>query len=123
MASLFERLGGEAAIMAAVGLFYEKVLADDRTKPFFEGLPMEAQTQKQVAFMAWAFGGPREYPGRDLRDAHARLVKKGLGDTEFDAVVSHLDTTLRELSVGADLIAEVLVIVEGTRNHVLGRVR
>ncbi|HLK35750.1 MAG TPA: group 1 truncated hemoglobin [Polyangiaceae bacterium] len=121
MATLFQRLGGESAIMATVGLFYEKVLADERTKAFFDGLPMDAQVQKQMAFMAWAFGGPREYQGRDLREAHAKLVKRGLGDAEFDVVVSHLEATLRELNVAGDLIAEVLAIVEGTRNHVLGR--
>jgi hemoglobin len=119
--SLFERIGGEAAIMAAVGLFYEKVLADPRTRPFFEGLAMEAQTQKQVAFMAWAFGAPRAYTGRNLREAHAGLVQRGLGDREFDAVAEHLESSLRELGVSDSLVAEVFAIVATTRNEVLGR--
>src|SRR5690606_28054137 len=55
MASLYEKIGGEAAVMAAVALFYEKVLADDVTKPFFEGLDMDKQTKKQIAFMTVAF--------------------------------------------------------------------
>ena len=120
-ASLFDRLGGDAAIMASVERFYEKVLADGRTRRFFENLNVEAQTQKQVAFMAWAFGGPTEYKGRDLREAHATLVKRGLGDAEFNAVVGHLEATLRELGVSEELVSEVRVIVEGTRDRVLGR--
>ena len=32
---LFERIGGEGAVDAAVDLFYTKVLADERVKDFF----------------------------------------------------------------------------------------
>jgi hemoglobin len=120
--SLFVRLGGDAAITAAVDLFYEKVLADERTRPFFAGLDMEAQIRKQRAFMTWAFGGPAEYRGRDLETAHAKLVQeRGLNDAHFDAVAQHLQETLVELAVPAALIDEVLAIVGGTRNQVLGR--
>jgi hemoglobin len=119
--SLYDRIGGEAAIMAAVPLFYAKVLADDLTRPFFEGLDVEAQTQKQIAFMSWAFGGPAEYKGRDLKTAHAGLVQRGLGDTHFDAVARHLASTLSDLGVAPDLIGEALAIVGGQRTAVLGK--
>lgn len=119
--SLYQRLGGEAAIIAAVDLFYEKVLADELTRPFFAELDMEMQSRKQVAFMAWAFGGPEEWKGRPLKAAHARLVKNGLSDVHFDAVARHLDATLRELGIEEALIGEVMTIVAGTREQVLGR--
>jgi hemoglobin len=119
--SLYDRIGGEAAIMAAVPLFYAKVLADDVTRPFFEGLDVEAQTQKQIAFMSWAFGGPAEYRGKDLKTAHAGLVQRGLGDKHFDAVARHLASTLSDLGVAPDLIGEALAIVGGQRAAVLGK--
>lgn len=122
MASLYEKVGGEAAVMAAVALFYEKVLADDVTKPFFEGLDMDKQTKKQIAFMTVAFGGPDEYKGRDLRTAHAGLVKnRGLTDVHFDAVAKHLTDTLVELGVAQELIDEAIGTVASTRNEVLNR--
>jgi hemoglobin len=121
-ASLYDRIGGESAIIAAVDLFYAKVMDDPVTRPFFEALDMKAQTRKQVAFMTWAFGGPAEYKGRDLRTAHAELVKKrGLNDVHFDAVAGHLRETLQELGVPADMVGEALAIVAGTRSDVLGR--
>src|SRR3954447_26261034 len=113
--SLYERLGGEAAIVAAVDLFYDKVLADPLTRPFFEGLEMAAQARKQRAFMTVAFGGPDEFKGRDLRVAHAQLVKdKGLSDVHFDAVAEHLKATLDELGVAPALVDEALAIVAST---------
>ena len=120
--SLYDRLGGQAAIMAAVDRFYRKVLADELTRPFFEGLDMSAQVQKQIAFMAWALGAPAEYKGRDLRTAHARLVQeKGLTDAHFDAVARHLQATLQELGVAEPDIDEVLAAIGATRGDVLGR--
>ena len=122
MSTLYENIGGEAAVMAAVDLFYQKVLADDVTRPFFEGLSMEAQIKKQIAFMTRAFGGPDAYKGRDLRSAHASLVKnRGLSDVHFDAVATHLSDTLHELGVAEALIKEALGIVASTRDEVLGR--
>jgi hemoglobin len=120
--TLYQRIGGEAAIVAAVDLFYDKVMADPLTRPFFAGIDMPAQIKKQVAFMTIAFGGPHEYTGRDLKTAHAGLVKdRGLSDVHFDAVAGHLEATLVELGVEPGLIHEALTIVAGTRNQVLGR--
>jgi hemoglobin len=121
VASLYERLGGIGAVEAAVGLFYEKVTTDALTAPFFAQLDMAAQVRKQIAFMARAFGGPAQYMGRDLRAAHQGLVKRGLGDAHFDAIARHLQTTLQELDVPEDLIAECLNLVSGLRDEVLGR--
>ena len=119
--SLYERLGGEEALQAAVGIFYDKIMADPQLAPFFDQLDMRAQIQKQVAFMAYAFGGPAEYKGRDLRSSHRRLVKRGLSDLHFDAVAAHLQATLQELNVPPELIAESLGLVGSLRNEVLDR--
>jgi hemoglobin len=120
--SLYDRLGGEIAIMAAVDLFYSKVLADPITRPFFDGVDMTAQARKQVAFMTYAFGGPVEQRGRDLRTSHAALVKnRGLSDVHFDAVAEHLRSTLQELEIDLPLQDEVMAIIASTRAAVLDR--
>jgi hemoglobin len=121
MISLYERLGGETAVEAAVVRFYEKVLADAALAPFFAHLDMGAQIKKQIAFMTMAFGGPHAYSGRDLTTAHAALVKNGLSDVHFDLIAQHLGDTLAELEVAQDVITEVLSVVGGTRASVLGR--
>jgi len=119
--ALFDKIGGEAAVNAAVDIFYRKVLADDRINNFFEGVDMDAQAAKQKAFLTLAFGGPSNYSGKDMRDGHAHLVAKGLNDSHFDAVMENLGATLEELKVPADLIGEAAAIAESTRNDVLGK--
>ena len=119
--NLFEKIGGDAAVNAAVDIFYRKVLADDRINMFFEDVDMEKQAAKQKAFLTVAFGGPNNYSGKDMRDGHAHLVERGLNDSHFDAVMEHLGATLKELNVPDELIAEAAAIAESTRNDVLGR--
>lgn len=120
-ASLFERIGGEAAVNAAVDVFYHKVLDDYRINRFFDKTDMAKQVEHLKAFMTVAFGGPNNYTGRSLREGHARLVKMGLNDSHFDAVMEHLGATMQELNVPADLIAEAAALVESVRGEVLGK--
>ncbi|MBM4201819.1 MAG: group 1 truncated hemoglobin [Gammaproteobacteria bacterium] len=119
--SLYENLGGEPAVDAAVDIFYRKVLTDDRISGFFDDVDMERQAAKQKAFLTMAFGGPHRYTGLDMRQGHAHLVQRGLNDAHVDAVIENLAATLRELDVPADLIEQVAAIAESTRNDVLGR--
>ena len=119
--SLFDRIGGGAAVDAAVDIFYKKVLADDSISHFFATTDMKKQRMKQKAFLAVAFGGPNNYSGLDMRAAHAPLVEKGLNDDHFNAVAGHLQAVLVELGVDAGAIAEVMEIAGGARNDVLNR--
>ncbi|MFT5424778.1 MAG: hemoglobin [Phycisphaerales bacterium] len=107
--SLYERIGGKAALDAAVDIFYTKLLADDRVNEFFGGVDMPGQRGKQKMFLAMALGGPVNFTGRDLTDMH------------FDAVAENFVATLEELGVPQDMIGEVVAIVGPTRDAVLGR--
>jgi hemoglobin len=118
-ASLYDQIGGEAAVDAAVQLFYRKVLSDYRINRFFDKTNMEEQIAKQKAFFTMAFGGPNNYSGEDMRKGHVHLVKMGLDDSHFDAVMEHLGASLTELNVPGELIAQAAAIAESTRNDVL----
>lgn len=120
MPSLYERIGGTAAVDAAVDIFYRKVLSDDRISRFFDDVDMPRQIAKQKAFLTMAFGGPNAYSGKDMRNAHARLVKNGMNGSHFDAVVENLVATLQELKVAETDIAEIGKIAGSVRNDVLG---
>ena len=118
---LYEKIGGEAAVNAAVDVFYRRVLGDDRISDFFDDVDMARQAAKQKAFLTMAFGGPVHYTGADMRKGHAHLVARGLNDSHFDAVVENLVAALQELKVPDELITQVGVVCETTRNDVLGK--
>lgn len=119
--SLYEQLGGEAAVNAAVDVFYRKVLTDDRISQFFDDVDMDRQIAKQKAFLTMVFGGPVAYTGKDMRAGHAHLIERGLNDSHVNAVLELLGESLRELGAPEELIAKVAAIAESARADVLNR--
>ncbi len=117
--SLYEQIGGEAAVEAAVDLFYRKVLRDPSLNIFFDDTDMAGQRQKQKAFLTMVFGGPNSYTGKDLRQAHRHLVEQGMNEIHFNSVAAHLADTLKELEVDQKLIDEVMAIAGSTKRDVL----
>lgn len=120
-ASLFERLGGPAAVNTAVDIFYRKVLVDQRVNYFFDGVDMEKQIVKQKGFLTMVFGGPNNYTGKGMREGHSHLVKMGLNDSHVDIIIEHLGATLAELGASDNDIQEVAAIANSVRSDVLDR--
>jgi len=116
--SLYQKLGGKAAINAAVDAFYVKVLADDRVKHFFDDVSMDKQRRKQKEFLSAAFGGPLPWTGKDMRKAHDGM---GLTEEHFNAIAENLVNTLKDLKISQDLIDQVVAVALTTKDDVLGR--
>src|SRR3982750_3563692 len=119
--SLYEQLGGETAVDAAVDVFYRKVLSDDRVSEFFDDVDMDRQIAKQKGFLTMVFGGPVGYTGKDMRAGHAHLIARGLNDSHVNAVIELLGESLREVGAPDPLIAKVAAIAESARADVLNR--
>lgn len=119
--SLYDQVGGAPAVRAALDRFYEKVLADPRLQPFFDGLDVERIKARQQRFLAEAFGGPSGYDGRDLRAAHRRAVAKGLNEAVYEVFMAHFRDTLGELDVAEPTIVAIMEIANGGRDEVLNR--
>ncbi len=49
MTTLFEQLGGNASVDAAVDIFYRKVLSDDSISHFFDDVDMDRMRAMQKA--------------------------------------------------------------------------
>jgi len=114
--SLFDRLGGTKALDVAVDIFYDKVVKDPVLKDFFINVDMVKQPAKMKTFLAYAFGGPVKYTGKDMRQAHAHMA---LSEIHFLAVRNHLKATLAELGADDGTIDEVLAIADSTKADVL----
>lgn len=117
-ASVYQRIGGKAALNAAVDLFYVKVLADERVNHFFEDTNMKRQHSKQKEFLAAALGAPTPWTGKDMRKAHENL---DLREEDFAAIAENLQATLKELKLGDAIIGEIMTIVASTKKDVLNQ--
>ncbi len=116
--SVYEKIGGAAAVDAAVDIFYRKVLGDERINEFFDTVDMEAQHEKQKAFLTMAFGGPNDYSGKDMREAHKHMK---LTEEHFNAVAENLVGTLKDLDVPQEYIDEIVGIALSVKDDVLNK--
>ena len=125
-ATLYERLGGKAAVDLAVDEFYEKIVADDRINEIWSGVRMGGLKTMMKKFLRKATGGEVDgesggYDGGNMYESH-KHVNKGQFPTQeqYDIVLEHFAGTLQELGVDAQLIGEVAAIVESVRLQILG---
>jgi hemoglobin len=114
--SIYDSIGGAAAVRAAVDDFYDRVLADPGLAPFFAGTDLQRLKAHQRSFIAAAVGGAEIFAGRDMASAHAGL---GIADAQFDAVVAHLVGTLTGLGVPQDIIGQIGAVLTPLRASIV----
>ncbi|NES27631.1 group 1 truncated hemoglobin [Micromonospora terminaliae] len=114
--SHYERIGGAAAVKAAVDLFYDKVLADPDLAGYFTDVNMPEQRRHLALMLAVVLGGPNEYAGRGLAEAHQPL---NIPVAHYAKVGEHLTATLVQLGVPADVIADVQVVLGQVQDQVV----
>ncbi len=116
--SLYEKLGGQAAVVAVVEEFYKRILADDRINFIFDQTDMDRLKRHQAAFISFAVGGPNHYTGRSMQKAH-----KGLNITpeQFQIVAMHLSDSLANFDVDQESIDQVIEKVTSLKDDVIGQ--
>ena len=103
--SIFDAIGGKAAIAVAVDQFYRRVLADDLLAPYFAHSDLARLKAHQRAFFTAALGGPGAYTGRAVGAAHAG---RNITTEAFERVAGHLAETLVSLGVPPALVGQIL---------------
>jgi hemoglobin len=114
--SVYEAIGGRAALVAAVDNFYGRLLADPVLGPFFPGGVGPKHRAYVVTALGEALGGPERYRGPDITGAHRGM---GISDAHFDRAAAHLGATLDELGVPGHLAERIVGIVAGLRSAVV----
>ena len=114
--SHYDAIGGADALRLAVDRFYAAVLADPQLAPYFEGKDVSAIKRHQVLLLTTVLGGPDQYDGRDLGEAHAGL---GITGEDYDRTVGHLVDVLTGLGVEGEPLAVLQATVVGVRDAVV----
>ena len=130
--NLLHRIGGPAALEAAVDIFYEKLVQDANLVPFFDSVNIEKLKDHQRKFLTLALTEiPKDIDVAVLmKEKHKRLFAMGLNETHFDLVVGHLEESLRGLQVQDQWIGEILGIIAplrtvfqtGRKEHLLDKI-
>src|SRR5258708_27759194 len=103
--SLYDRLGGQAAVEAVVKDFAGNVLADARINKKFAKSNADRLVKNLTAFVCNATGGPCKYTGESMTKAHKNM---GVTTGEFNALVEDLVKTLDKFKVPAKEKSDLL---------------
>jgi hemoglobin len=114
--SHYDRIGGAASVKTAVQMFYDRVLADQELVGYFEKTNMEEQRRHMVLMLTKVLGGPDNYAGRGLAEAHQPL---NIPVAHYALVGGHLIGTLTELGVPADILDDVQDVLAAVQDQVV----
>jgi hemoglobin len=115
--TLFERLGGEAAIAELIHDFYDRVLADPELKPFFKHTSIDKLRRMQREFFSAALDGPINYTGRPLSHVHHG---RGITKHHFALYVNHLLDTLRDCGINEQDVNEIIGRINTYADEITG---
>ena len=94
--TLYERLGGAAALTAVVDDFVANVAADQKINHFFAKTDIPTFKKNLTDQLCAATGGGCTYAGKDMKTAHAGL---GISNADWDALVGDLGKSLDKFKV------------------------
>jgi hemoglobin len=116
--SLYDRLGGQDAIVQVVEDFVGNVGADTRINAMFSNVDIARLKEKLVEQICEATGGPCTYTGRDMKSTHAHL---GITQADFDALVEDLVKSLDKFQVAQAEQDELLQILGPMKSDIVTR--
>lgn len=79
--TLYEQLGGAAGVRLLVDALTSRLEADPEFGPLFAGVDGDGLRRHREQYLGAVLGGPEQYTGRGMREAHRPLR---LSDAQFD---------------------------------------
>ena len=114
--TIFDRLGGAAAIAAIVADLYERARQDPELTGYFHATDMDNQRRKLAEMIGEALGGPQAPWLLGLEDAHHG---RGVTHRHFSLMAAHLMDVLIEREVDPDEANTVMNWLTASRDAVV----
>jgi hemoglobin len=116
VASLYERLGGEAKVRKIVNDILDKNFNNPDIGHYFHKVDMRNLKQLVFEFFSMGTGGPHRYTGRDMRSSHTDLK---INNEDFEKANIDVLLALEENGVGEAERNEVIAILDSLKHDVV----
>lgn len=116
--SLYRALGAQAGIGKVVDAALVEIHNDPHIDLFFANTDMPDLRRLLVEQFCAATGGPCEYTGRSMEEAHGGL---NLTDEDFDRFVADLVRAFDKVAVPKDLQQQLLALFGPMRKQIVGQ--
>lgn len=116
--SLYERLGGSEGVTKIAYAAVANHAANPVIAKRFADVDIPKAQDGAAKFFIMATGGPNEYQGKDMIGTHKGM---NINNDEFVAVLEDALAALRENDVGQREQEEVLFVLFGLKDEVVGQ--
>ncbi len=105
--TLYEKLGGRATLERVHKTFYDYLYREPKFKKFFANTEQSLIESIQTKFMAAKFGGPQEYLGYGVKEAHINML---ITQELLELRQKYLEQAIKDNQVPDELLIEWLKI-------------
>lgn len=106
--TLLQKYGGVESVRQLVGNFYTDVIESQNLRRFFKDVDLDRLMKHQTDLFCQIMGGPENYKGRSMEDAHKLL---GITRSDFEELAKILKDNLVDAGVEpADMDAIMSVV-------------
>jgi len=116
--SLFTRLGGQSTIDKIFEAFSEKLSKSEELTSFYKDVDTEKLKTNAKAFYAHMFGGPNDYKGKSIPEAHKHL---NINEGHLNLYIHLFRAVLTELKIDDTLANECTWTLEKYRGDVINK--
>lgn len=117
---LFDRLGGSSGINALVedivAMHMENPVIRARFRPYLETEKLAVTKRHLCAFLEAGSGGPAQYTGRNMGDAHRGM---NINEAEYVAALDDILAVLRKHGIDEQTRKDVLAIAYSLKDEIM----
>ena len=116
---LYERLGGYDAIAAVTQDLMRRIKADAQLGRYYQYRGddgVQREEQLLIDFLCASTGGPMYYTGRDMKTLHQGMQ---LTESDWSALLGHLQATLEAFQVPQPERDEVVAFIQSTKRDIV----
>lgn len=114
--TLYHRLGGYKGIRKIAEDVWKEHTTNPVVKARYADSDGEEVTRLVTEFVCWGTGGPEEYSGKEMKEAHRTM---NISEAEFLAVVDDVMRSLKKNNVGPQETNELLGLLFSLKDEVL----
>jgi len=94
--NLYQEIGGQETLGKIFRIAVRRIYSDPILAPHFNGVPKKYLQKHLVAQTCSLIGGPCEYEGKSMTEAHK---ERNVTDTEFYRLVEHVQFAMRTVGL------------------------
>ena len=116
--TLYEELGGSAAITKVVDVFFARLNGDARINTLFANVDHNDLRRLVIEQLCEATGGPCKYTGRSMEEAHSGLH---LSDADYSAFMGDLVAAMDDVKVPLAQQNKLIALLAPMKPQVVGQ--